>query len=275
MGVNSIKSHLSKASVISEIRLCISADIKHEFVHVIVEGDDDIRFLKTKLSDKVHLYESYSGKLGVTEIVARFKNPNVLGICDKDYDVLIPRSRIFFYDRSSLETMLIGDYSTFNQVVNSLCSGIPNCGNVYKKVFEELRWLSLFRKINSQYKYNLKFDAISIARAFDSRSESLRTEILKEQLIGANQKLREQFECCQTKVCEELKQNKTIDELILDTNGHDCLEMLHCLCKPKKGKDHFNNRSILTVFICAYPFQSSNLYQDLTLYSEKHSLVIC
>lgn len=98
MGANSIRSNLSKDSIISAIRLCKSADITHKNVYLIVEGADDIRFFKSNVSEKVNLFESFSGKVGVMDIVSHFSADNVIGVCDRDYDSQDPSEPIFFYD---------------------------------------------------------------------------------------------------------------------------------------------------------------------------------
>lgn len=63
MGANSIRTNLSRDSTISEIRLCKSADIAHEYVHLIVEGPDDIRFLGSTLPKKQFYTNRFLAKL--------------------------------------------------------------------------------------------------------------------------------------------------------------------------------------------------------------------
>ena len=46
MGTNSIKANLTKDSIISDIKLLLGADINKENIYVVVEGDDDIKFLR-------------------------------------------------------------------------------------------------------------------------------------------------------------------------------------------------------------------------------------
>ena len=65
MESNSIKDNLSKEDMISDILLCLGADIHRENIFLIVEGDDDIKFLRSFIADNVHIYESYDGKSGV------------------------------------------------------------------------------------------------------------------------------------------------------------------------------------------------------------------
>ena len=43
MGINSIKTNLTKDSIISDIKLLLGADINKENVYVVVEGEDDIK----------------------------------------------------------------------------------------------------------------------------------------------------------------------------------------------------------------------------------------
>ena len=69
MESNSIKDNLSKEDMISDILLCLGADIHRENIYLLVEGEDDIKFLRSFLADNVYIYESYDGKNGVEYIV--------------------------------------------------------------------------------------------------------------------------------------------------------------------------------------------------------------
>ena len=100
MGNNSIRSNLSKEDIISDILLCIGADINRENIYLLVEGEDDISLIHPYVSENVLLYESYDGKSGVESIVnERFgDNSRVIGIRDKDYQSEPSSNKIFFYD---------------------------------------------------------------------------------------------------------------------------------------------------------------------------------
>ena len=274
MGANSIRTNLSRDSTISEIRLCKSADIAHEYVHLIVEGPDDIRFFRFNTSEKVILYESFSGKIGVIDIVSHFSTDNVIGVCDRDYDSLDPSEPIFYYDRSCLETMLIADDKTFEKTCCSLCPDVLNYDIVHTQIFESLRWLSLFRKIDANKGLHLNFKSISIAKAFKRQDGSLDISILLAQLCDANREFFYTHRDYLAIVTQEMQKSVDSEQLILDTRGHDCLEMFHCLCKPKVGKDCFNGTSILTALICAFDFSQSKLYHDLSDYGYRHNLRI-
>lgn len=274
MGANSIRTNLSRDSTISEIRLCKSADIAHEYVHLIVEGPDDIRFFRFNTSEKAILYESFSGKIGVIDIVSHFSTDNVIGVCDRDYDSLDPSEPIFYYDRSCLETMLIADDKTFEKTCCSLYPDVLDYDTVHTQIFESLRWLSLFRKIDANEGFHLNFKSISIAKAFKKQDRSLDISILLAQLCDANREFFYTHRDCLSIVTQEMQKSVDSEQLILDTRGHDCLEMFHCLCKPKAGKDCFNGTSILTALICAFDFSQSKSYHDLSDYGCRHNLRI-
>ena len=65
MGTNSIKSNLTKETIISEIKLLSGTKNNEDKVYIIVEGEDDIKFFKKFLKANVIIYESFSGKKGV------------------------------------------------------------------------------------------------------------------------------------------------------------------------------------------------------------------
>lgn len=104
--MDSVTSSLTKDEIIAEISLMSSADLNNKNFFVLVEGKDDMTFLNRKLASNVYLFESFSGKEGVKEIVKYFNKDNIIGICDKDYDDCA-ENHIFYYDYSCLEMMLI------------------------------------------------------------------------------------------------------------------------------------------------------------------------
>lgn len=274
MGANSIRTNLSREATISDIRLSKSADIKHEYVYLVVEGLDDIRFFKSNISEKVFLYESFSGKEGVIEIVSSFSTDDVVGICDRDYDTQDPREPIFFYDQSCLETMLIADAKTFEKACSVLYPNISDWMDIQNQIFQSLRWLSVFRKINAREGFNINFGPISIERAFDKQEKKLEISVLFDQLCSANRDFFQNHRDCLTMVSQEARRSVAMEQIILDTRGHDSLEMFHCLCKTRTGREYFNSTSILSALICTFDFSQSKLYHDLSDYGCRKGLRI-
>ena len=60
---NSIRCNLTKNDIISELKLIIAADVNRDNVYIIVEGEDDIKFMSPYLADGVQVFESYDGKM--------------------------------------------------------------------------------------------------------------------------------------------------------------------------------------------------------------------
>ena len=104
MATNSIRTNLSKDTTISEIKLLLSADREKIKKIVVVEGEDDIIFLSRFFNKDVILFESFSGKQGVEEIIntREICDFRVIGIRDKDYCNGHSNKRRFFYDRCCL-----------------------------------------------------------------------------------------------------------------------------------------------------------------------------
>ena len=115
---NSIRRNLRREDIISEIRLLCGEDYSKVKTFVIVEGDDDLKFIKNKFNSKAYGFESFSGCDGVEEIVNYFQSDKrVIGIRDKDYSNLISGSnKIFLYDYHSLEIMLAMNNESFESV---------------------------------------------------------------------------------------------------------------------------------------------------------------
>lgn len=273
MSANSIRVNLTKESTLSEIRLCRSADLEHKFTHVIVEGIDDIRFLKGNVSNRVILYESFSGKNGVLEIVRSFNKVNVIGICDRDYDVCLPPHNIFYYDYSSLEIMMLSSFSTFTKMCNTLYPHITDIASVYDQTFKQIRWISAFRKVNYQNCLGINFDCFSPFKVFNKTTKTLDISAMISQLKDANRTIFSSNPQIIRTVSDEVKNFTNLHVDLSNASGHDALAMFHCLCKSPKTAD-FKEDVIRISLILAYNFQESKLYEDLSEYADVHMLHI-
>lgn len=273
MGNNSIRINLNKESILSEIRLLQSANYKHKYTHIIVEGINDIRFFQNNISNRVFLYESFSGKKGVLEIVDNFKIANVIGICDKDYDVSPPGPNIFFYDYSSLETMMLSSFDTFKKMCNMLYPCISDVRYIYDQTFQQIRCISAFRKVDSQQKLGMKFTVFSPFRVFNKSNKTINILKMIRLLKNANKGIFSSHRNLIRVVSKEVKAFTNINDDLCNANGHDALTMFHCLCKTPKVTD-FNEDVILITLIAFYNFQNSKLYSTLKHYATDNELTI-
>ena len=278
MGVNSIRNNLSKQSIISEIRLCKSADLSHHLTYVIVEGIDDVQFFRKNLSHEVNLFESFSGKKGVLEIVDFFTSDDVIGICDRDYDMGDPPQRIFYYDHSSLEAMLLSSSDTFVEVCGTLYTQISEqcLLQIYHDMFIELRWLSALRKLNSRNALGINFRGVSIFSVFDEASEKIvkgnlvnRIKSMNAAIFRANPQLIADADV-------EAQQINCLADDLNYLNGHDILQLIHCFLKVHSSGRDYNENEILVSLILGYDFRQSILYHSLVQYqgSAQVNLVI-
>lgn len=273
MGANSIRINLTKESTLSEIRLFQSADREHKFTHIIVEGINDIRFFQNKISNRVVLYESFSGKEGVREIVNNFNMANVIGICDKDYDASPPSPNIFFYDYSSLETMMLSSFNTFEKMCNTLYPHISDVRFIYDQTFQQIRWISAFRKVSSQQNLGMKFTVFSPFKVFNKSNKTIDVPKMITLLRDANRDIFFSNPNIIRVVSAEVEAFTDINVDLLNANGHDALAMFHCLCKTPKVAD-FNEEVILITLILIYNFQDSELYDTIKHYAIVNGLEI-
>jgi hypothetical protein len=131
---------------------------KSKGMHIVVEGVSDIKFLNSML-DNVFLYESFSGKTGVFEILEVIDSKKVIGICDRDFDES-EHERVIYYDGTSLEAMMIMSDDVFDKVLDEFL--IKNEGkNEFKSIaFLCATPLTHMRKESYKKGWNLKFEGI-------------------------------------------------------------------------------------------------------------------
>ena len=271
MATNSIKDNLTKSEIISELLLSIKGDVKKEYIHLIVEGVDDIRFFKSRVSPHVYIYESFSGKEGVFDILKNFKKEDrILGICDRDYADIPTDLNIFFYDFSCLEIMLISNEDVFKSCSDTFYYGSLNSNELLLKILNELKWLGIFRRLSFQKKFAIKFNGLSITNAFNKSTLSLNISNLITQINSRNDNFCEKNHDILNDIEKQSRNILSKNELLYLSQGHDFLNLFKCFCG-----ENFKPEVFFCSLLCCYQknhFQSTNLYSSLKKYQSEKNL---
>lgn len=265
---NSIRSNIDKESILSEIKLTLSNDFIHEKVVIVVEGNDDYRFFKGGITDNVEIVESFSGKHGVMEIISEVNDNRVIGIRDKDFDQPIENNRLFYYDYSCLEVMLVMNDATWKAVYDEFYDGKLSESELREKIFNDLKWLTLFRKLDCDNEWGVRFNGYSIENAYNKNSECFDSELGFSVLAKINSdKSEEELKQHNVDVKGEISFIKN-DDLPDFTQGHDCINYYKCICDRGKG---INIKTIEHSLRSAYrmdDFIKSKLYRKMVDFSE-------
>lgn len=243
MGTNSIKKNLTKDSIISDIKLLLGADINKENVYVIVEGGDDSKFLRRYINSNVMIYESYSGKNGVEEIVQseNICSSRVIGIRDKDYCNTPKDKKIFFYDRCCLELMIAEFDIAFNSIYYEFYNGEMNPYKLKEHILTQLFKVSHVRKYNEENKMKINFKGLSFQSIIDDESK-LNEDKFIEQLKKLNSGNSINF----MDIIDNLQYQNTEDMLDI-TNGHDFILLFKVICDKTCSKKSVNEKQISSV----------------------------
>lgn len=234
MGCNSIKNNLSKDDIISDIKLCLGADIYRENVFVLAEGAGDVSFLRKFLSENVLLYESYDGKIGVEVIVNEVFGEyiNVIGIRDKDYEIGNSGEKIFKYDYCCLEMMIISNDDVFESVCSEYYNGKENHIVLRMHILKELRLLSVLRMLSSGNGWNLIFRGLSISKALNKDKEKLNYGDLLYELNNRNRGFLSRY--ATELIGHNWAKEFRYEELLDVTQGHDFSMLFTALCEINK-----------------------------------------
>lgn len=278
MGQNSIRCNLSKEDIIAEIRMTLAADFEHKKGIVIVEGKDDLLFLKGKLNRSVDVQESFSGKHGVEEIVDHFSDDRVIGICDVDYDSRSPSVQMFYYDYSCLEMMLISNDTVFSSFSHVYYQGLKEPKDLRLQVLSDLEWLSLYRKLNAEQSWGVRFKGISITKAFNKSTQKIEIEGLQRQLDEINAPRLQSHRQLEM-VSEAHRGEYTIEQYYLITQGHDFLYLFQAICESVKGSKGKSPDvdELFHALVCSYHYEiflESRLYQSLLEYQSTYDISI-
>ena len=270
---NSIRSGLDMISTINEIRLSLPAD--RQKVFVILEGTDDISLFAPLLSDNVNLYESYSGKQGLENIVHNhFLNVyRVIGIRDKDYQATPICSQIFYCDYCCAEMMIMSSIECFERFCTSCRVFKSDYGSFRGEILKnhnKIVFLSCARKLNEEQNWGVRFDGIKPNKLFDDNLTIFEGNILSEinnqnpnNVIDAQR---------QHQICNEMLFHVSEDDLLNITNGHDFMDLfLHYL--PNESK--INKKTVACIANSSFSVEAFNktiLFGELKNYSALHNV---
>jgi len=269
---------LTKEDIISEIKLSIGADIKKEYVYMLLEGSDDIKFWRGLISEKVIIFESFSGKNGIKEIIEEFfdTNPQVIGIRDKDYESTLIHNSIFYYDYCCMEMMLICSSEAFTSIYTEYYDGEIPVNELKIRLLQQLKALSHVRQLNETNGWGIKINGVSIGSAFNRETNELIFDTIVNKLNEMNRNFfidnQEKKQCVDNLLRTEL----TIEELLNITQGHDFLKLFSIYCLKEQGRSisDINISASLRVAYRKSDFENSLLYTNLIDYEEKHKFKI-
>lgn len=265
MANNSIKSNLDKNAIISSIKLSLGADLKNEKYFVVVEGEEDWRFLRKFLTKEVIIYESYSGKKGVNEIVscAYIDSEKVIGIRDRDY-CSYSYDRIYYYDYSCMEMMIIKDDKVCEALEDEFYDGSLHCYNLRNLILKELFPLSCLRKMNEEKKLGIKFKGISIDNVLKD-DFTLSISKLKENLERNNRLHELDLSLILDNIINNDYEKDGIEDLLKITNGHDFINYFSSICN-KSRKSDISKKQIAPCLRSTYDigrFKKTDLYNSI------------
>lgn len=255
--------------MIADIRMSLGADFERKKCALIVEGEDDLVFFTGKLSPDVYLYESFSGKKGVKEIIESFDDERVIGICDRDYQESPDNSKIYFYDYCCLEMMLISNDSSFSSFCYAHYQGETHPLDLRKTILEDLSPLSFYRKLNEKRNWAIRFRGINFGTMCNPATHRLDLSRLETQI---NQLNPHDSNVVQGQMQEAKNESDTVSDtnsLLMVTQGHDFLNYFHQLCSYSL-RQHVvlpKAKELCRSLLCSYrlsDFKSTNLYHNLT-----------
>ena len=229
---DSIRTSLSKESMLAEIRMQLSAPQNENKTFVILEGIDDITMFDSLLSPTgCILYESYGGKTALNKTVSEaFNDKRIIGIRDIDYDIPLECERIFYCDHCNAEMMMIANDSFFISIMRKLIKRKENFLQLRLDVLDCLKYFSFTREQNDTNHWGVNLSSTSVEYLISKNDHIKINDIINHVNIKSNVKIDNQKKIA---ICEAVDNNK---KTLLDyTNGHDFCSILKCMIKNKYG----------------------------------------
>lgn len=275
---NSIRTVLSKESLLAEIKMQLSAPANANKAIIIFEGTDDIAIFNSLLSDKNCLsLESYGGKQALEEIINCYIfDYRVIGIRDKDYLLTPSNNRIFFCDHCNLEMMIISDLEAFNHIMYKITQEVADYAEFRNKILISLILVSAARKANDENIWGINFQNISIDYLLKDSDQIVFENLVFHLNNKSDVKLTDIY-------IEQIKQTCSVisDNLIDYTNGHDFCAALCCFLKKYYSKKPVVKalgkimlHLLLSMGYNNEYFKKTNLYASLQAYQDFNNLKI-
>lgn len=271
--VNSIRAQLDPATTISEIRLMLSQNAN--CVCVVVEGDNDEKLFCQLLTPNVEMFQSYSGKAGVDDIVKNqyVHSKRVIGIRDKDYGQHPSCDRVFFCDYSCAEMMIVSSDSCFRKTyVNTYLMGPYSYDQLRFHILSCLEKLSIIRMLNEKHHWGIILSGINPGRHYDSNQLTMDASIINE-INNKNQS--NKIDAYREGQCNSQSKCTTLQDYLEITNGHDFIQVLRLICEKNHQKHSIKEIEIaLRSSFSDDAFRRTSLYAQLTSYQNANQIAI-
>lgn len=262
---NSIREVLNKDDIISSIKL-----LRNSKFILIVEGQDDILFFKKFIeNNQVEIYESFSGKIGVFEIINSkdLKDHNLIGVVDKDYSQENNKN-IYYYDHSCLEMMLFKEKEIFLKICIEHYKEQNNISSdkLYLYIFEILFYFSILRKRNFEKKYELNLKMISLSKYFDPENNLFNYKEIFKTLKKNTSNKKIDINKIEEDILNQRFDNFSLKTFLDITNGHDFIKCLQIFCNLSGTKRGITEEQISSELRIAYSsenFKKTELYQEV------------
>lgn len=274
--MNSIVDNITREDIISEIQLLLNADIAHKKVVILVEGLDDIKFIRGMCFniDNILVIQSYSGKLGVIDIMQNYTSEKrVISILDKDYCNKQGGEKIFYYDYCCLEMMLISSEDSFENIFKEYIY-LESLSSIEFKEYllNQLKCFSLLRKINEEENLGIEFYRISINDLY--KNNKINIEDFKDQVNKRNKEILINNKDIETRLDNEYQKKMDMVQLLEITNGHDFCEMFASVSRLHKRRGVSKN-IIESTLRCSYrdsDFYKTKLFKELRDYENRNKI---
>lgn len=273
---NSIHQNLTKEQMLAELRLQLTSPINKDKSFLIIEGQDDLKVMREFLSNNCHIFESYSGKQGVEEIVQKFSDNRLIGIRDKDYLNIPTNTRIFFYDYCNLEMMIISNINYFSNILYKLIINPKDFTPLRDKSLTNILSLSALRKCNEENNWGISLTNIPICKLLSNKNIIELNDLLY--IVSKKNNDRTFSKDEQILLSQNIKIVK--QELLKYTNGHDFCESLLYEIKrnyPNKMINKIGIDIFHSYLIAAYnytDFHYTKLFKDLIEYESVNNIKI-
>lgn len=261
--MDSIRENESLQDMVDTLRLELSQDISHKLRVVIVEGDDDVSFVKNVFEPNVCVYESISGKQDVKNLIEsmELQDERIIGIRDVDYaDRTTMPDRLFCYDNCCLEVMLFSNDAVFQQIFHTYYQGTTDVEDLLGRVLQELSPLSILRRENERNQWNIDLRRAHIGDCVDTDHETLDHEKVFHKLSQTYMTLDD---------CKIQGNALNEDQLMDITNGHDMCRFMGAILQDKKGS--LGEDRTFRLLLCNYrkeDFQTTRLYDEVRSYQQ-------
>ncbi len=272
-----MKLDLTKQEKINELIQNLSSPINAQKIIVLVEGEDDYRLFKKLFHQSNCIIDFIPGGKtslleGLTAILQIHRKS--IGIQDADFmhleTIENTTTNLFLTDFHDMEIVMLSQPEIYSALLHEHAPHIEKERHtaIFNQKLSELRFTSYLRFVNHIQDWQLNFQGISFAKAFNIQEIIIDNNRISELILSQSPNAQEkEINNIKAKISEMESPNHDILQLC---NGHDLVKIIGLFI----GVNDKNVAQKIRTSYRSADFERTKLYQNISKWAIARNIVV-